>query len=193
MARQDELPKYVRTYRDQPNYKISDQRLAEARRVLSIMVANHIRRFDKPPSILDIGCGRGEIITMAQMEFQTVGHGTEIVPELYENNDDVTYAWAHDLPFKDESFDIVTCLDVLEHIPRDDIEGILSEFKRVAKYGCYITVSNKPSFNEHGDDLHITRLPYVEWDTIFRAELRDKWVPQWRDFPVTEAWICELV
>jgi len=41
------------------------------------------------------------------------------------------------LPFKKESFDVVTCFDVIEYLSRKEIEKALDELKRVTKIFCF--------------------------------------------------------
>lgn len=45
---------------------------------------------------------------------------------------DLTYN-GKDIPFKDEEFDIVVSIDVLEHVPKQDRINLISEMVRVAK------------------------------------------------------------
>lgn len=46
-------------------------------------------------------------------------------------------------PFKNESFDLVTSLEVLEHLPQEDFKRGISELQRVSKKYILITVPNE--------------------------------------------------
>jgi ubiquinone/menaquinone biosynthesis C-methylase UbiE len=50
----------------------------------------------------------------------------------------------YDIPFKDRSFDLVICNEVLEHV--DDPGKALSELERVTKKYCLISVPHEPWF-----------------------------------------------
>src|SRR5262249_22604454 len=47
------------------------------------------------------------------------------------------------LPFRDASFDLVLCCEVLEHLPSGVLEGTVEELKRVARRYVLVSVPNK--------------------------------------------------
>jgi ubiquinone/menaquinone biosynthesis C-methylase UbiE len=94
--------------------------------------------------------------------------GTEVVPALIDGQR-VVRAEAHALPFADKSFDVVSLFDVIEHLIPGDDEAVCREMARVSRRHVLITANNKPSFNKAGDDLHINKRPYEEWDRLFRS------------------------
>ena len=51
---------------------------------------------------------------------------------------------AYDLPYKDNSFDLVVCTEVLEHL--NEPEKVLKETLRVSKQNILISVPNEPFF-----------------------------------------------
>ncbi|MFZ2206922.1 MAG: class I SAM-dependent methyltransferase [Microgenomates group bacterium] len=58
----------------------------------------------------------------------------------YDHNDrkpDMYYDGLH-IPFADSSYDIVTSIDVLEHVPKDERPQLISEMIRVSKYKTII-------------------------------------------------------
>lgn len=57
---------------------------------------------------------------------------------------DIYYDGLH-IPFKDNSFDVVTCVDVFEHMPREDRRQVLSEIVRIAKRRVLVTFPFKSS------------------------------------------------
>lgn len=151
MTRQDEIKKYERAYQN------ADYRLGDKRR------AHIVERLDATPrgSLLDVSTGRGEVLDLAAaMGFAPV-HGTEAVEYLCVDN--VTHALAHDLPFADGSFDVVTMFDVMEHLLPEDTAAVCAELKRVSRGRVILTVHNGPHVYR-GTDLHINRRPsYEAW------------------------------
>lgn len=122
-------------------------------------------------SFLDVSCGRGELIkAAAHMGFDPVV-GTEAVPELCIDN--IIQAQIHDLPFDDNSFDVVTCIDVMEHILEPDIIPALHELERVARKFILIAAADYPTWWD-GVNLHPSARPYPEWDKLFHANLTGK-------------------
>ena len=90
-------------------------------------------------SILDVGCGDGRITNLlprrhlvAACDRSSAGAARWEVPGLL--------AAADQLPFPDRSFDLVTILEVLEHLPMPVVEAIVAECSRVAIRYLLITV-----------------------------------------------------
>jgi SAM-dependent methyltransferase len=86
--------------------------------------------------ILDVGCGTGANLQM--LANYGVAEGVDISPEALEfcrarGLSKVKLGPAEALPFEDASFDLVTGLDVVEHLD-DDVVG-LSEMRRVLRPG----------------------------------------------------------
>lgn len=87
--------------------------------------------------ILDVGCGTGANLEMLS-QFGAA-EGVDVSNEALEfcrsKGLTVQKGLAETLPFEDESFDITTALDVIEHLD-DDVVG-LKEMLRVTKKGGY--------------------------------------------------------
>jgi len=130
------------------------------------------------------------LVEAAKLGFEPVV-GTEIVKALL--SDAVKYAEVHALPFEDKSFDVVTLFDVIEHLIPGDDELACREMARVARRHIILTANNKRSRNKAGDELHINRRPYAEWDVLFRAWFPGEvtWIKGPRSY-VSEAWRIDL-
>jgi SAM-dependent methyltransferase len=90
------------------------------------------------PRILDIGCGTGANLEMLS-QFGAA-EGVDVSPEALafcrrRGLQNVRQGEAEHLPYEDASFDLVTGLDVVEHLD-DDVAG-LSEMRRVLRPGGY--------------------------------------------------------
>ncbi len=86
-------------------------------------------------SILDVGCGTGANLEMlAQFgDSEGVDVSDDALEFCRSKGLKVHKGLAEELPFEDESFEIVTALDVVEHLD-DDVSG-LKEMHRVLKKG----------------------------------------------------------
>lgn len=156
-ARVAEFAKYERAYQAE-NYRIGSKR----RRC----VVRNLHGLPTRGSYLDVSAGRGEMLDeAAALGFRPV-QGTEVVSYLLDG-DRVIYAEAHNLPFPDKSFDVATFLDVIEHLVPGDDEAACRELGRVARRHVLISASNLESHNHFGDDLHINKRPYHEWNRLF--------------------------
>lgn len=178
-----EIDKYYRAYQNE------SYRLGVARKKGIIDFFNSI---DDKSTLLDVGAGRGEVMQIAKNMGFTQVKGVEVVDYLIK--DDITYAQAWDLPFDDNSFEMVTLFDVMEHLlPYDSIPTI-NELARVASNRVAMTISNKPSSHKD-DNLHINIKPYPVWDSIIKSCLPNWEVKMISEFSteISRFWLCEKI
>src|SRR5688572_17161702 len=109
------------------------------RRLLAGFVEDIRTAMDKADlKILDVGCGTGANLLMLNKFGKAEGVDlSQQALDFCEQRgiEGVKYGAAEDLPFGDDSFDLVTALDVLEHLD-DDADG-LNEIFRVLRPGGY--------------------------------------------------------
>ncbi|KKQ27326.1 MAG: hypothetical protein A3H17_04220 [Candidatus Levybacteria bacterium RIFCSPLOWO2_12_FULL_37_14] len=105
----------------------------------------------KAESILDAGCGEGFTINKLKengigkkiegMEYskEAISFGKKLFPHLTIKQGSV-----YDLPYKDNSFDLIICTEVLEHLEYPI--RALKEMLRVSKKYLVISIPNEPLF-----------------------------------------------
>jgi SAM-dependent methyltransferase len=105
------------------------------RRIIESLLERICASLDNPnPRILDVGCGTGGNLKMLSAfgQVEGVDISQDAVDFCHERGlDSVKLGAAEQLPYEDESFDIITALDVIEHLD-DDVEG-LREIKRALR------------------------------------------------------------
>lgn len=106
------------------------------REVLNIIRSSGI----KPKNLLDVGCASGWFLSRLALEYPTTRCiGLDVYEKAVEYGKKrykhlkLVHADAHKIPFSDNSFDVVTCTEVLEHVIGP--EKVLREIKRVLKPG----------------------------------------------------------
>lgn len=122
--------------------------------------------------ILDIGCGTGANLEMLAQ----FGHaeGVDVSDDALEfckkKGLDVRHGLAENLPYADETFDISTALDVIEHLD-DDIAG-LKEMNRVTRSRGYVLIFVPAFMWLWGvqDDISNHRIRYTRSQIIERIE-----------------------
>ncbi|MBK7705540.1 MAG: class I SAM-dependent methyltransferase [Acidobacteria bacterium] len=124
------------------------------------------------PKFLDVGCGTGANLEMLA-QFGTA-EGVDVSDDALEfcraKGLMVHKGLAEKLPFEDESFDVVTALDVVEHLD-DDVAG-LREMHRVLKKGGE-TLIFVPAFMwlwGVQDDISNHRIRYTKKQIVERLE-----------------------
>lgn len=110
------------------------------------------------PVILDIGCGTGMMLEDLERMGSAVGLDFSMVALEYCQNRGIKNlgrADVRNLPVKSNSVDIITALDLIEHI--EDDKGLMEEFYRVLKPGGIAIMSvpaHKKLWSGHDVALH---------------------------------------
>lgn len=108
---------------------------------------------------LDVGCATGYLVE-ALRELGVDAYGCDVSAYAVEHAAPgaLGYVRAGDLvrglPYTDGEFDLVTGLEILEHLAPDEVPGALDELRRVCSGIAYVTI---PSFghNASGPDGHV--------------------------------------
>jgi 2-polyprenyl-3-methyl-5-hydroxy-6-metoxy-1,4-benzoquinol methylase len=107
----------------------------------------------RPTSVLDVGCGEGVVTErlahrLAPTEVLGVDAGERHLKAQWDSRSasNLSFAMgsAYDLPFSNGSFDVVCCLEVLEHLERPG--DALAEMSRVARRALLLSVPNEPGW-----------------------------------------------
>lgn len=108
---------------------------------------------------LDVGCAKGYLVE-ALRERGVEAFGCDVSRFAVENAAPGALGYVRlgdlgrGLPYVDGEFDLVTALEVLEHLEPSEVPGALSELRRVCRGVVYATI---PSFgrNPSGPDGHL--------------------------------------
>jgi len=112
------------------------------RKILSGFVSDICSRVtDRPARILDVGCGTGANLLM--LSRYGAAEGVDISEDALafcreRGLDHVKQGAGEELPYEDNTFDLVTAFDVVEHMD-DDLAG-LSEMFRVLRPGGHALI-----------------------------------------------------
>ena len=123
-------------------------------------------------SILDVGCGTGANVEMLSQYGQA--EGVDVSDDALEfcrrKGLKVQKGLAETLPYDDESFDLTTALDVVEHLD-DDVAG-LKEMFRVTRKGGYSLIFVPAFMWLWGvqDDISNHRIRYTKKQIVDRLE-----------------------
>jgi len=106
-------------------------------------------------SLLDVGCAKGFMlfdlreavpgITIAGVDISdyAIKHAKPKVREF------LSVANAKDLPFDDDSFDVVLSINTVHNLDQDECAVALQEIERVSRVGAFITVDAYRNSEEH--------------------------------------------
>lgn len=132
-------------------------------------------------TVLDVGCGEG--FTLKRLQDKGIGKNYQGVdssekairlgkkenPNLKLEIGDI-----YSLKFKDKSFDLIICTEVLEHL--ENPKKALGELKRVSKKYLLISVPNEPwftfsNYTQWGKDIgHINKWSKRRFSKLLKSE-----------------------
>lgn len=140
-----ELQEYQRLY----EFEQTHGWYVGARQIVLGFLGRYIKRYDKPIKILDAGCGTGKTLQLIRKYGTPIGIDIVDTALIFckkriQNN--ILQASVCNLPFKDETFDIILSLGVLYHkLVKDDFQAT-RELYRVCKKRGIIIITN-PAYN----------------------------------------------
>jgi len=136
-------------------------------------------------SCLDVGFGQGygfEILSRKAKKLVGIENDKRAAKRGFEifksQNIDILSYNGYDIPFEDSSFDLVTCIDVIEHV--EDYNRLLKEMLRVSKKGVFLSTPNRrPEYtNPDGtprNRWHLREWSFDEFDEIVRSHGEVDW------------------
>ncbi|MBJ7347590.1 MAG: class I SAM-dependent methyltransferase [Thermoleophilaceae bacterium] len=142
-----------------------------------LIVNTTIRRLGLPSmaQVLDAGCGSGR--NMVELARLGTAFGAELDPASAEiatnrNVGEIVQCGVESMPFASEKFDLITCLDVIEHVKVDS--EAFRELLRVAKPGGFLVVT-VPAYQwlwSHHDvvNQHYRRYTHARLKTVALSE-----------------------
>jgi 2-polyprenyl-3-methyl-5-hydroxy-6-metoxy-1,4-benzoquinol methylase len=131
-------------------------------RFLALLLKSH---FDVA-SLVDVGCGTGGLLS-ALADIRAPAWGCDGSFEAIRRcsnreRSSAFVAGVEAIPLRDRAFDIVTCFDVLEHVPILDLEDATRELVRISNRWIVATINLDNPYR-----FHPTVLSRESWETLF--------------------------
>ena len=153
------MPDYNLIYLKEPDYNLKDpQKLS--------IIFSIIETLDRNIEILDVGCGRGSYLSLLKsLGFNRI-LGIEISSVCAEKylqefphivSDFISFA--KDTP--DKKYDLLLCMDVLEHIEPSEVDIFIDHINRISKHSI-LGIANHSDVHQKVQ-LHLIEKPWHWW------------------------------
>ncbi len=99
------------------------------RQLIKVVPVVHLVKKYNCKSVVDIGCGVGDIkkVLVSNDAFPEIFCGIDVS----DNANSEVLGDSMNLPIETESVDLATCIDLLQNVPHDKRESVLSEIDRI--------------------------------------------------------------
>lgn len=125
-------------------------------------------KYFMPETMLDYGCGLGQYVKVFR-DLEVKAYGFE--PSEYAwKTANSQYIFNDIKLINNISYDLVTCLDVLEHIKVDDLSEVLKEIHRLGSKWFLFSICFKNDPNFKLDKTHVTARSREWWIYQLRKE-----------------------
>ena len=180
-AHQNYDKKYFKTTAESVNKLVTDRSQFQLTHQFYL---KHLKRYHRTGRLLDFGCGLGHFLKQAQDHYETYGIDISeyCISEASQIADkSKTYVGGSEKldSFKNGYFDIITAIDVLEHIP-EPREVITKFYSKLNKNGVVLintpnTASlgrklKKDKWFAYQDQTHSSIYPRKSWIRLFEEQ-----------------------
>ena len=125
-------------------------------------------------TVLDAGTGNGAL-TRLMRQYGKNAYGIELSPAVLEKEcpDLLSKKYVEagiltNLPYEDNSFDLVMSSDVLEHIDPSEADAVVRELVRVSRRHLFLSISLKNNGAPRGEAQHTLLRPRAWWHSLFQ-------------------------
>lgn len=128
-------------------------------------VINELNKIHKFDSILDIGSGRGNLVKFILKQYPNIKISTSDIENFHNMELPFYKIDLNDInTLKDiQKHDIITCTDVLEHLPESSIKNVIEMFSKKCKVAIF-TIAN------HSEIINDVQLHLIQKDLDFWRE-----------------------
>ena len=139
-----------------PNYNKHSTKTLRYKYGLDFLKFNHSNS-----NIIDVGSGRGTFLELIIERIPNIKITSADLEKFHQLNVDfIKIDLNKEITLKTK-YDVLTCLDVIEHLKKESLNQVFDFFKRHSKYS-FISIANHPDI-QNGKDVHLIQENLNYW------------------------------
>lgn len=136
--------------------------------------AKYFQNFFEPQKTLDVGCGTGNLVWgLFNLGIEAYGVDLSEIPIQKASSEiqaNLKVGDIQNLDYKENEFDLVTCCDVIEHLPFPECDEAIDELYRITNRWLFCHICLWTDKNARLDPTHVNLHSKWWWNKYFKRK-----------------------
>ena len=152
---------------ENPNYNKHSTNTLRYKYALDFLKFNH-----SDSNLIDIGSGRGTFLKLIIKRMPNIKITSADLEKFHPLNVDFVKIDLNKVITLKTKYDVLTCLDVIEHLKKESLNQVFDFFKKSSNYQ-FVSIANHPDI-QNGKDVHLIQENLNYWIPVLEQHFNIK-------------------